>query len=45
MAIVKPFCAVRPTRDKVHLVASRSYVSYTRPQLRSKLFENPYSFL
>jgi uncharacterized protein (DUF1015 family) len=45
MAVVKPFRAVRPTRDKVHLVASRSYVSYTRPQLKRKLTENPYSFL
>jgi uncharacterized protein (DUF1015 family) len=45
MAIVKPFKGVRPPADKAHLVASRSYVSYTRPQLRSKLYENPYSFL
>jgi uncharacterized protein (DUF1015 family) len=43
--IVRPFNAVRPSRDKVHLVASRSYVSYTRPQLRSKLHDNPFSFL
>jgi uncharacterized protein (DUF1015 family) len=45
MAEVFPFQAVRPTRDKVHLVASRSYVSYTPKQLRSKLMENPFSFL
>jgi uncharacterized protein (DUF1015 family) len=45
MAKVKPFKGVRPPADKAHLVASRSYVSYTRPQLRSKLYENPYSFL
>lgn len=45
MAVVRPFKAVRPVADKVHLVASRSYVSYTKPQLRSKLYENPYSFL
>jgi uncharacterized protein (DUF1015 family) len=45
MLTVKPFKAVRPTRDKVHLVASRSYVSYTVPQLRKKLHENPYSYL
>lgn len=45
MAVVKPFKAVRPTADKAHLVASRSYVSYTKNQLRSKLHENPYSFL
>ncbi|MDZ4821851.1 MAG: DUF1015 domain-containing protein [Flavobacteriales bacterium] len=40
-----PFKAVRPTRDKVHLVASRSYVTYTTRQLREKLHHNPYSFL
>jgi uncharacterized protein (DUF1015 family) len=45
MAHVKPFSAVRPVRDKVHLVASRSYVSYSTPQLKRKLEENPYSFL
>lgn len=45
MPSIHPFRAVRPTRDKVHLVASRSYVSYTAQQLRSKLMENPYSFL
>ncbi len=45
MISVKPFKAVRPVRDKVHLVASRSYVSYTAKQLRVKLTENPFSFL
>lgn len=45
MTIVKPFKGVRPPADKAHLVASRSYVSYTKPQLRSKLYENPFSFL
>lgn len=45
MPTLHPFRAVRPTRDKVHLVASRSYVSYSAQQLRSKLMENPYSFL
>jgi uncharacterized protein (DUF1015 family) len=45
MPSLRPFSAVRPTRDKVHLVASRSYVSYTALQLRSKLTENPFSFL
>lgn len=45
MAVAKPFRAVRPTRDKVHLVASRSYVSYSPSSLRKKLSENPFSFL
>jgi uncharacterized protein (DUF1015 family) len=45
MITVEPFKAVRPVRDKAHLVASRSYVSYNPRQLRSKLTENPFSFL
>jgi uncharacterized protein (DUF1015 family) len=45
MITVEPFRAVRPSRDKAHLVASRSYVSYNARQLRNKLTENPFSFL
>jgi len=45
MISISPFRAVRPTRDKVHLVASRSYVSYTAGGLKRKLEENPYSFI
>ncbi|MBL0316253.1 MAG: DUF1015 domain-containing protein [Flavobacteriales bacterium] len=45
MLSVAPFRAVRPSRDKAHLVATRSYVSYTTRQLRDKLTENPFSFL
>ncbi len=45
MTLVKPFKAVRPVRNKVHLVASRSYVSYDEIGLRSKLASNPYSFI
>lgn len=45
MAEVRPFKAFRPQRDKVHLVASRSYISYSRKNLMSKLDENPFTFL
>jgi len=45
MSKIIPFRAVRPPRDKVHLVASRSYVSYKPKQLKRKLSENPYSFI
>ena len=45
MIKISPFRAVRPTRDKVHLVASRSYVSYTPAALSRKLTENPFSFI
>lgn len=45
MTKVKPFKATRPSRDKVHLVASRSYITYSSRDLRRKLDENPYTFL
>jgi uncharacterized protein (DUF1015 family) len=45
MVRIRPFRAWRPTQDKVHLVGSRSYVSYTDEQLHEKLLGNPYSFL
>lgn len=45
MANIQPFKAVRPTRDKVSLVASRSYQSYTTQELEARLDYNPFSFL
>jgi uncharacterized protein (DUF1015 family) len=45
MTKIIPFKAIRPTRDKVHLVASRSYVTYSAKELQAKLNENPYSFI
>lgn len=45
MPTIRPFAAVRATRDKVHLVASRSYVTYTTKELREKLHGNPFTYL
>ncbi len=45
MAKVIPFKAIRPTRDKVSLVAARSYQSYTQAEREARLDHNPYSFL
>ncbi len=45
MANVLPFKAIRPCRDKVHLVASRSYITYSTEELKEKLDGNPYTFL
>ncbi|MBI3503068.1 MAG: DUF1015 domain-containing protein [Bacteroidetes bacterium] len=45
MAVIKPFKGIRPAKDKVHLVASRSVDGYNAAQLSSKLSENPYTFL
>ena len=45
MAILRPFKAIRPTRDKANLVATRSYLSYSDDTLKEKLEHNPYTFL
>ena len=38
MATISPFKAVRPTRDKVGLFATRTYLSYSKKGLSEKLF-------
>ncbi len=45
MSTIKPFKAYRPLPELVHLVASRSYVTYSEEQLKDKLRYNPYSFI
>ncbi|MEM8999961.1 MAG: DUF1015 domain-containing protein [Bacteroidota bacterium] len=45
MAVVQPFKAIRPTKDKVAFVASRSYEEYSEEELTSVLKYNPFSFL
>ena len=45
MAIFKPFRAIRPTNDKVHLVASRSFHNYSKKELEVKLSSNPFTFI
>ncbi|AUC14996.1 hypothetical protein BTO06_07535 [Tenacibaculum sp. SZ-18] len=45
MAKIKPFKAVRPTRDKVALVSSKSYETYPEGELNAKLAFNPFTFL
>jgi uncharacterized protein (DUF1015 family) len=45
MATVLPFKGIRPTKDKMHLVASRSVDGYTPSELKDKLSGNPYTFL
>jgi len=45
MPKIIPFRAVRPTRDKVSLIASRSYDSYTPEEREARLRDNPFSFL
>lgn len=45
MAKIQPFRAIRPTRDKVHLVAARPFYSYKKNVLEAKLEDNPFTFL
>jgi len=45
MATIRPFRAVRATRDKVALVSSKSHDVYTSKKLKAKLKFNPYTFL
>ncbi len=45
MAEIRAFRAVRPTRDKVHLVATRPYYTYKKNVLKAKLQDNPFTFL
>jgi uncharacterized protein (DUF1015 family) len=45
MAKLKAFRAIRPTRDKVHLVATRPVHTYSNSVLQAKLEENPFTFI
>ena len=45
MAKISPFKAIRPTRDKIHLVATRPYYTYKDNILKAKLEDNPFTFL
>ena len=45
MSKIHPFRAIRPTRDKVHLVAARPFYSYKKNVLEAKLEDNPFTFL
>lgn len=45
MATIKPFRAIRPTRDKAQLVTSRPFYAYSKLMLDAKLEGNPYSFI
>ena len=42
---IRPFTLIAPPADKAHLVASRSYLTYSKAELRDKLERNPYSYL
>ncbi len=45
MTKIHPFRAIRPVRDKVHLVATRPYYSYKKNVLTAKIQDNPFTLL
>lgn len=45
MTVIKPFRAIRPTRDKAYLVATRPFYAYNKEVLAAKLNHNPFTFL
>lgn len=45
MAKVKPFRAIRPTRDKSALVSMWSYPTYSKDMIEARIKTNPFSFL
>lgn len=45
MTKILPFRAIRPTRDKAHLVATMPYYTYKKHVLEAKMEQNPYTFL
>jgi len=45
MATVIPFKGIRPAKDKVHLVASRSVDGSNTTEFKEKLKSNPFTFL
>lgn len=45
MTKILPFKAIRPVRDKAHLVATMPYYTYKKNILEAKLDHNPFTFL
>ncbi len=45
MTKILPFRAIRPTRDKAHLVGTMPYYTYKKNVLEAKLEHNPFTFL
>ena len=44
-SLLLPFAGVLPPPDKAHLVATRSYLTYSDYELQDKLSRNPFSYL
>lgn len=45
MAVIKPFCAIRPSREKADKIAALPYDVYNRKEAKEAVLKNPESFL
>lgn len=45
MAEIRPFCAIRPSTDKVDKIAALPYDVYNRKEAKAEVLKNPESFL
>lgn len=45
MAVIRPFCAIRPAREKAEKIAALPYDVYNREEAKAVVAENPESFL
>lgn len=45
MAVIKPFCAIRPSREKAEKIAALPYDVYNRKEAKEEVLKNPESFL
>lgn len=45
MAVIRPFCAIRPSKDKVSKIAALPYDVYNRKEAKEEVAKNPESFL
>ncbi|MCI9137349.1 MAG: DUF1015 domain-containing protein, partial [Lachnospiraceae bacterium] len=45
MAKIKPFCAIRPTREKADKIAALPYDVYNRQEAKAVVKKHPESFL
>ncbi len=45
MAIIRPFSAIRPSREKVDKIAALPYDVYNRREAKVVVEQNPLSFL
>ena len=45
MAVIRPFCAIRPAREKAEKIAALPYDVYNRKEAKEEVSKHPESFL